>query len=211
VSRWFTVSEFESYRNRYTLCRYENIEAIPEFDEEENDILYNSGIEKTAPKIAVDYGNKSNYFYGETTVISSFAEGENTVQIYRGEELIEQISVNGYTKSERILDGGYYTVRLKGTEYFTEFCVVKPEITHTVENGVITVTANPGDEESEIIHMEFRSAGSATAGLSAMIELTEEECRTGVFSRKIPDSSFNYKISFRNRYGIWTHKMISIF
>ena len=206
-----TLEDFEAWRTKYSLGRYENIEAIPEFDEEENDILYNSGIEKTSPKIAVDYGNKSNYFYGETTVISSFAEGENTVQIYRGEELIEEISVNGYTKSERILDGGYYTVRLKDTEYFTEFCVVKPEISHTVENGVITITANPGDEESEIIHMEFRSAGTVIAGLSAMIELTEEECRTGVFSRKIPASSFTYKISFRNRYGIWTHKIISIF
>ena len=205
VSRWFTVSEFEAYRREYSLCRYENVEAIPEFDEEENAILYNSGIEKTSPKIAVDYGNKSNYFYGETTVISSFAEGENTVQIYRGEELIEEISVNGYTKSERILDGGYYTVRLKGTEYFTEFCVTKPEITHTVENGVITITASSGDAKSKLSHMEFR--GDTVQNTI----LTEEELATGVIVRQIPEGETYFKVSFRNEYGIWTHKSIKIY
>ena len=205
VSRWFTVSEFEAYRREYSLCRYENVEAIPEFDEEENAILYNSGIEKTSPKIAVDYGNKSNYFYGETTVISSFAEGENTVQIYRGEELIEEISVNGYTKSERILDGGYYTVRLKGTEYFTEFCVTNPEITHTVENGVITITASSGDAKSKLSHMEFR--GDTVQNTI----LTEEEIATGVIVRQIPEGETYFKVSFRNEYGIWTHKSIKIY
>ena len=205
VSRWFSTSSFEAYRRKYTLCRYENLEAIPEFDETTNDILYNSGIEKIAPVIAVDYGNKSNYFHGETTVISSFAEGENVVEIYRGEELIEQISVNGYTKIERVLEGGYYTVKLRGTEHFNEFCVVNPEITHTVENGVITITASSGDSESKINHMEFRGDNVQP------ITLTEEEVATGIIVREIPVGETYFKISFRNKYGIWTHKSIKIY
>lgn len=204
-SRWFSAGEFEAYRNKYTLCRYENIEDIPPFDEEQNDILYNSGIEKAAPMIAVDYGNKSNYFYGETTVISSFREGENIVEIYLGDELIEEISVSGYTKLERALERGYYTVKLRGTEYYTEFCVVKPEITHTVDEGVITITVDSGDPESEISHMEFR-------GNMVMAQtLTDEEKASGVIVREIPAGETYFKVSFRNEYGIWTHKSIKIY
>ena len=155
--------------------------------------------------IAVDYGNKSNYFYGETTVISSFAEGENVVEIYRGTELIEEIPVSGYQKTERIFDAGYYTVKLKDTEYFTEFCVVKPEITHTVDNGVITIIADPHDPESKISHAEFR-------GGSVMdMALTEEEITSGIITRPIPEGETYFKVSFRNKYGIWTHTSIKIY
>ncbi len=207
----YTESEFYTKWEKYKLCRYENIESIPPFDEQQNDILYNSGIEKTTPVIAVDYGNKSNYFYGETTVISSFADGENTIQIFRAGELIEEISVNGYEKIERVLEKGYYTVRLKGTEYFTEFCVVKPEITHTVANGVITLNVSSGDSESKILFMEYRGKGQVFSGLVEMIPLTEEECESGVIVRTLTEGAYTYKVSFENKYGIWTHTIIQIY
>ena len=73
------------------------IEKSPVFTEsvtqqENSKILFESGIDKETPMISVDYGNKSNYMYGDTTVISSFAEGKNTVEIYRDDVLIETIT-----------------------------------------------------------------------------------------------------------------------
>ena len=41
-------------------------------------------------------------------------------------------------------------------------------------------------------------------------ELSEEEKRSGVITRKIPDEGKNFKVYFENKYGIWTHRMIGI-
>ena len=162
------------------------------------------------PQIAVDYGDKSNYFEGDETVISVFSEGENTVQIIRDNQIIEEISTNGYTKIVRKLEKGYYIVKLANTEHFTAFCVCKPEITHIVNNGMITIKASSQDPQSKIIHMEFRSSGVGVAQLHTMIELAEAEKESGVITRKIPEGAANYKISFKNKYGIWTHTMINV-
>ena len=193
-----------SWKPKYKICRYEYLDSIPPFDEEQNAILY-SGIDKIKPMIAVDYGNKSNYFNGETTNISSFAEGANTVEIYRDGELIESVAVNGYTKLSRVFEKGYYIIKLKNTEYYTEFCVVKPEISHTVENGVITITASSGDSESDIIMMDFRQPHSEGASLVEMVTLTAQEMSSGIITREIPEGAGTYKIIFENKYGIWTH------
>ena len=193
-----------SWKPKYKICRYEYLDSIPPFDEEQNAILY-SGIDKIKPMIAVDYGNKSNYFNGETTNISSFAEGANTVEIYRDGELIESVAVNGYTKLSRVFEKGYYVVKLAGTQYSTEFCVVKPEISHTVENGVITITASSGDPQSNIIMMDFRQPHSGGASLVQMVTLTDEEMSSGIITREIPEGAGTYKIIFENKYGIWTH------
>ena len=159
--------------------------------------------------IAVDYGNKSNYLYGETTVISSFAEGENIIEILRGGEVVEEIAVTGYTQISRKLDAGYYTVRLKGTEYYTEFCVNSFTMTHTVEDGYITITVTNADPESVIHHMEFRGSGTKISSLVKIIYLTDEEKAAGVFTVKIPSGGYTYKISFENEYGIYTHRIKS--
>lgn len=207
--RIYTASELLSGYAKYKLCRYEYLDSIPAFDEEENAIL-KSGIEKQSPKISVDYGNKSNYLYGEMTVISSFAEGDNTVEIIRDGVCIEEIQVNGYTKIKRSLDPGYYEIRLAGTEHFVEFCVCQPIITHTVEGRTVTVIASSSDPESKIINMDFRSSGFKVAGLVQMVQLTEEEKASGVIVRQIPNSAKTFKISFENKYGIWTHTIIYI-
>lgn len=209
--RLFTVEDFYGrFGERYKLCRYEYLDNIPKFDEEENKILFESGIEKKTPVIAVDYGDKSNYFEGDTTVISTFAEGENIVEILRDGTLIEEIKVNGYEKLERNFEKGYYVVKLANTEHYTEFCVCKPEITHTVKDGFITINASSGDPESKIIFMEFRRPGETYSGLVSMVNLTEEERKTGVIVREIPENAGTYKISFQNKYGIWTHTIIKI-
>lgn len=208
--RLFTVEDFYGrFGERYKLCRYEYLDSIPTFNEEENKI-FESGIDKITPMIAVDYGDKSNYFEGDTTVISVFAEGENTVEIIRDGTLIEEIKVNGYEKFERNLEKGYYIIKLADTEHYTEFCVCNPEISHTVKDGFITINASSGDPESKIIHMEFRYPGKTLAGLVSMVELTEEEKARGVIVREIPEQAGTYKISFENKYGIWTHTIIQI-
>ena len=206
-----SVEDFDAWRAKYTLCRYTDFESVPSFDEENSKILFESGIDKETPMISVDYGNKSNYLYGNQTVVSSFAEGENTVQVFCDGVLIEEVDVVGHQKFSRKFDAGYYVVKLAGTEYCAEFCVCKPEITHTVENGYITITASSSDPESEVIHMEFRRSGTLTASLDKMIALTEEEKATGVITRQLPSTSKTYKISFENEYGIWTHTIIQIF
>jgi len=209
--RLFSIEDFYGrFGERYKLCRYEYLDSIPPFNEEENKILFESGIEKKTPVIAVDYGNKSNYFEGDTTVISVSGEGEKTVQIFCDGTLIEEIRVNGYEKTERNFEKGYYVVKLADTEHYTEFCVCKPEITHTVKDGVITINASSGDPESKIIHMEFRYPGDTLAGLVSMIDLSAEEKESGIIVREIPKNAGTYKISFENKYGIWTHQIIQI-
>lgn len=205
-----SVEDFNAWIEKYSLCRYDNMDSVPELDEDDDRILFESGIDKMAPKIAVDYGDKSNYMIGDKTVISSFAVGENTVQIFRDGELIEEISVNGYKKLTRKLEGGYYVVKLAGTEHQTEFAVCDPNITHTYEDGVITIYADSGDPQSKVIHMEFRRKGTVTASLDKMVELTDEEKAGGIIVRKVPSTSKTYKVSFENKYGIWTHTIIAI-
>ena len=46
--------------------------------------------------------------------------------------------------------------------------------------------------------------------LSKERELTDEEKKTGKFARKIPEDAGNFKVTFVNRYGMWTHTMIEI-
>lgn len=216
IRRSFYVKDFYTKWEKYKLCRYEYLDSAPSFDEEQNKILFESGIEKQQPMIAVDYGNKSNYLYGDETVISVFAEGKNTVQIICDDKIIEEIPTDGYTKLVRKLEKGYYIVKLANTEYFTEFCVCKPEITHTVENGIITVKASSQDPESKIKHFEFRGGkpGARIGGIYKMIELTDEEKESGIIVRTNPDSTDTYKafykVSFENKYGIWTHPMIAV-
>ena len=213
--RLFSVEDFHNkYMTKYKVCRYEYLDEIPPFDEEQDKILFESGIDKKAPMIAVDYGDKSNYapslHEGDKTIISVFAEGENTVQILRDGALVEEIKVNGYQKIERKFEPGYYVAKLANTEHSTEFCVCKPEITHTVKDGVITINVSSGDPESEISHMDFRVPGERYRPLHSIVELTEEEKKTGVIVREIPEGAGNYKISFKNKYGIWTVTMITI-
>jgi hypothetical protein len=41
--------------------------------------------------------------------------------------------------------------------------------------------------------------------------LTEEEITSGIITRAIPEGETNFKVSFRNKYGIWTHTSIKIY
>ena len=218
---------FEKF-DRYAILRYDFVDSVPMPDEKQNQCL-EQGV-PGLPVIAVDYGNKTNYRTYEDVVISAFAEGENEIEICRGDEVIETITISGRGKVSRKFDRGYYTLRHKSTGAEVEFCVTEPKISYSVENGMLTVNADACDPESKILYMEFREkcrelygGGSVPgseaknvfysnecASLSKVEELTDEEKQTGVFTRVIPDDGVHFKVYFENKYGVWTHRMICI-
>ena len=186
--------------------RYDYVDNAPHLDEEMNKLIFET--EPITPEVAVDYGNKSNYIEGETTVISVFKEGENTLQIIKDDSVIEEIKVDGYTKIEKTFEKGYYKVKLEGSDEYAEFCVCKPEISYTLnENKTsITITASSNDEKSKIHHLDLREPGEDIwTPLSRIELLNEEEITSGIFERKVHKNIVgSFKVCFKNEYGIWT-------
>ena len=179
------------------------------------------------PNIALDFGNKSNYHTYEEVIISVFREEKNVIEIAYEGRLLETIYIDGRGKVSRKFEKGYYTAKLISTGETLEFCVTQPEISHTVKDGKITICANANDSESSILYMDFREKtksknltddqqvtvkfyNTCCSPLAKIEELTEEEKRTGVFTREIPEDAYNFKVYFKNKYGVWTHKMIEI-
>ena len=206
----YTPEEYYEKFKLFSLYRYDLIDTVPPFDEEKNALLLESGIEKIAPKIAVDNGNKSNYREDEEVIISSFAEGENTLLLYRDGAPAEEIKVCGKAKLPRALERGYYKLVLKDTDECVEFAVTIPEISYVSDGKHITVHVDAKDENSKIIHMDFRKKGAGVISLVKFEKLTEEEKESGIIKRSIPENAGKFKIYFENKYGIWTHKMINI-
>ncbi len=226
VRRQFTPEEFYEKFKLFGICRYDFLDSVPEPDP--TDSAFVSGkLETKLPNIALDYGNKTNYRACEDVIISTFLGGENEIEIYKGDDLLERFSISGKGKEAKRFDRGYYTVKLPSTGETLEFCVTDPEITYSVNDGVLSVNANSCDPDSQIIHMDFRGKSKGglrgtddeqtsvkyynpcCASLSKLEKLTEEEKATGKFSRKIPDDAGNFKVYFKNKYGIWTHTMIN--
>lgn len=221
VRRQFDVDVFFETYKLFTLWRYDFVDSVPM--PEESDSLALEGAPVALSAVAIDHGNKSNYRVNEDVVISVFQEGRNTIEISNGSDVIETVVLTGPGKLVRTFDRGYYLVRHTKTGDTAEFSVTMPNISYRVENGILTVNADPCDPDSRILYMDFRErskhAGKASheahynascAPLSKLCELTEEEKQTGTFSRPIPDDAENFKVYFENCYGIWTHTMLSI-
>ena len=216
---------FEKFK-KYAICRYDFVDEVPMPDEQQSQCL-TQGV-PGLPVIAVDYGNKSNYRTYEDVVISVFGDGENEIEICRNGEVIETITITGRGKVSRRFDRGYYIARHKNTGESVEFCVTLPQISYSVENGMLTVNASACDPDSRIVYMDFREkckemfgGGSVPgsknknvfysnqcASLAKVEELTNEEKATGIFTRMIPEDAEHFKVYFKNKYGIWTHTMI---
>ena len=223
----YDLKTFHERFKLFALWRYDYIDEVPENDPAVDALLFEQGVPKELPDIAVDYGNKSNYFVGEETVLSVFHEGENEVELCRGEEIVERLYFTGRGKIVRRLEKGYYTAKLVNTGNSVEFCVNQPEIKHSAENGVLTVWADSCDPDSRILYMDFREGekiaqpeplrashglfyNGRAASLSKLEELTEEEKESGVITREIPEDGHHFKVYFENKYGVWTHSMIRI-
>ena len=206
----YTKEEYFEAFKLFSLYRYDLIDRVPLLDEEENRVLLESKIEKNEPKIAIDNGNKSNYKEDEEIIISSFTDGESTLLLYRDGALTEEIKTCGRAMIPRTLERGYYKIALKDSEECVEFAVTIPEISCETDGEYITVRADAKDEKSKISHMDFRKKGVDFASLVKFEALTEEEKKSGIIKRKIPEGAENFKIYFENSYGIWTHTMIRI-
>ena len=228
MRRQFDLPEFFEKYKGYHLWRYDDVDSIPMPDAEQ-DACLRKGV-PGLPVIAVDYGNKANYRKNEDVVISSFAEGENAVEVCCGDQVLETILFQGRGKVTRRFGRGYYTVCNKATGDMVEFCVTAPEISYTVDNGRITIKVDAHDPESKLLHMDFRERSKGelaatgkdhenstvifystkAATMSKVEMLTEDEKKTGIFTREIPQDAENFKVYFRNKYGVWTHTMIKI-
>lgn len=207
----YSPEDFYEVFKLFALWRYDEIDSVPLLDEADDQLLWNSGLEKVVPKITVDNGNKSNYLEGEEVVLSASADGEEVIEVFCGGKLIEEIPFYQRMFVPRRFSRGYYVLRLKKSKADVEFCVNRATISHKVADGNITVTVEPCDEKSEILYFDFRVAGKGAAALAKYEELTEDEKRSGNFTRPIPNLAKNYKVYFQNKYGIWTHPMTSIF
>ena len=60
------------------------------------------------------------------------------------------------------------------------------------------------------VNADFRLSGKGLAGLAGYTDLTEEEKAEHRFSRKLPDKAENFKVYYKNKYGVWTHLMKKI-
>ena len=205
----YTLEEyFEKYK-LFALMRYDFLEDVPLFDRELDDLL-NSSLDKKTPKITVNGGNKSNYLVGEETIISVFSDNNDVIEVLRNGNLVEEIKVGARAVVPRNFGRGYYEVRLKNAKESAFFCVNKAKVEFSIDGDVLSVCADSCDEKSEILYMDFRVAGIGCASLEKYEELTDEEKQSGRFSRPIPSNGYNFKVYFKNPYGVWVHPMFKI-
>lgn len=197
---------YEKYK-LFALWRYDKLNEVPPLDTADDELLFKSGIEKITPRITVDNGNRSNYLVGEEILLSVFSAPADTVEIKKGGEVIRTFTVDGNAHLPLTLPRGYYTASLQKDGACVEFCVNQAEVRHECRDGNITVYANPCDENSKIHYMDFRRDGTTVSALEKYEVLTEEEKESGVITRPIPRDGENFKVYYKNAYGIWTHPM----
>lgn len=201
---------FEKWK-LFHLDRYDHLASVPPVCEADAALIhgYKDGAEPNA--IEVDNGDDSNYLLGEIAVISTFTEGEDTVEIFKDGALVESYEVSGKTvRSFEPEERGYYTARLKNNGAEVHFAFLQAKTDFKIEGDTITVTADPCDEKSEIHYMDFRIPGKSPQALSKYEVLSEEEKKSGIIKRKIPSDAGSFKVYYKNPYGIWTHPLTPI-
>jgi hypothetical protein len=177
--------------------------------------------------ISVDYGHNSNYFSGEPVVLSVFDRGPQTVTLYRDGALFQTLEVTG--KVDLNLEPGWYRAVHEASGCATEFCVCRPVIEYDVKDGILSVKASSTDPKSRVLFLDLREESHAVlrpldpqsketvfrdsrcAPLAQVVELTEEEKETGIFSCPIHPDARNFKVCFENPNGIWTHTMLPLY
>lgn len=222
MRRVFTVDEyFEKYKV-YSICRYDYVDSVPMPEDGSDEIMLGDAVSVGA--VAVDMGNKSNYRTSEEVGISVFPHEDNEIEIYRDGNPVSRLTLPGRCKISKRFERGYYTVKHVKTGDEVEFCVYEPDISLDVKDGVVTVKADSCDKNSAISHMDFRvKDGGLTyenppqkyynrvaMSLNTMVELTDEEKKTGIITRKIPEGAGSIKVTFENKYGMWTHPRIDL-
>lgn len=217
--RTFTLEDFyEKHQLKYDLLRYDYADQVPPPEE----------IRFPQPKsIGVDYGDRSNYLFGEDVVLSVFAEGAQQVSLSRDGVSCQALTITG--KQTLQLEPGCYTATHSATGDSVSFRVIRPDIQYWIKDGMLTVHASSSDPDSRVLCMDLREASQAEvtvpdplpegyiwrspkcASMAHLYELTEEERRSGVFTRPIHPDARNLKVVYENSYGIWTHTMLPLF
>ena len=218
--RRFTPEEYYEKYKPFALQRYDFLDDVPSFDVDAMTSLLTSGIDKKRPRITVDNGDKSNYLEGEAVTVSVCTDAPDTVEILKDgapvkahiwKNAFDTIPVGARAIFSLTLPRGYYIARLKNAGSEVHFAVVGASLSHTVKGDEITVFFDAQDEKSRPVHFDLREKGKGSASLAECHPLTEEEAREGHATRKIHPEGENYKVYFRNEYGIWTMPMKPVF
>lgn len=209
IRKAYTLEEYFKKYEIFDLWRYKYVDDVPNADSHDHDTLFVKKFTAN-PGLALNYGTRSNYLDNKDVMISIFNDGENTLEIFKDGELLEIDRFNGEASISRCFDPGYYTVKLANTGEEVFFCINAPKIKAFSANNMLTVTVDPADEKSSILYMDFRAPGEGRVGCISVENLTEEERASGKFTRPIPEGAGNFKVFFRNPYGIWTSGLIKI-
>ena len=213
VRALYTPEEIREKWVLYSLCRYDGLQEAPPLNEEDDRLLWESGLDKITPAITVDNGNRSNYLVGQRVLLSLFSDGEDTVELYRNGEKIETLTFSDERTVSLFPERGYYEARAAKSGESVFFCVNGATVRQERQGDTVTLYADPNDEKSSIHYADFRVSGkegAVCAALSKYEELTEEEKRSGVITRKIPEDGKHFKVYYKNPYGVWTHPMVAL-
>lgn len=208
-----TPEEFYKEWGPFSLCRYDKLQEVPPLDEENDRLLWESGLDKNTPAVTVDNGNRSNYLVGQRVLLSLLSDEEDTVELYLNGEKIETLTFSDERTVSLFPARGYYEARAGKSGESVFFCVNDATVRHECHGDMVTFYADPNDEKSTICYMDFRidgGKGAACAPLTTYEVLTDEEKKSGVFTRKIPADGKNFKIYYKNPYGVWTHRMTAL-
>ena len=215
----FTPEEYYEKYKLFGITRYDLLDSIPAPEP--------IRIPEKASTVSVDYGDNSNYFRGENVVLSVFAEGPQEVLLRCEDGPTECITVTGNISLSP--QPGRYTAVHAATGESVHFCVCRPVIEYHVENGILHVNAQSTDPMSRVLCLDLREQSRTkmapedipplergrlhapnAAALAKILELTEKEKATGIFSRPIHPDAHNFKVVYENPYGIWTHTMLPL-
>lgn len=215
----FTPEEYYEKYKLFGLTRYDFLEEVP--------MPESIRFPEKPPMISVDYGDGSNYCRSEPVVLSVFTEGPQQVLLAREDGPAETLTVTG--KCVLNPTPGRYTATHVATGESVRFCVCRPIIEYRVEDGMLHVSARSTDPGSRVLHLDLREQSRTkipleqipliernrphspdAAALAQILELTEEEKATGIFSRPIHPEAHNFKVVYENAYGIWTHRMLPL-
>ena len=197
----------------YSLCRYDGLQEAPPLDEENDRLLWESGLDKNTPVVTVDNGNRSNYLVGQRVLLSLLSDEEDTVELYLNGERLETLTFSEERTIALFPAQGYYEARAQKSGESVFFCVNGATVRHERHGDTVTIYADPNDEKSKIWYVDFRvngGEGATCAALSKYEVLTEEEKESGVITRKIPEDGRNFKVYYKNPYGVWTHRMTAL-
>lgn len=211
----YPLEQYFEHFSLFHLLRYELLEQVPPPDP----------IQIPEPKsIGVDYGDRSNYLYGDHVVLSVFSPEPRKILLSQEGEADQTLEIRGSCTLQP--EPGSYTATDPETGDQVRFRVCRPDIQYQITDGLLTVQAASSDPHSRVLYLDLREASKTapepsgqgslwrdprTAALAQLVELTQQERESGVFTRPIHPDARNLKVVYENDYGIWTHRILPLF